>query len=56
MKQEYFRDYWAHLQKLYTECNKVLSNYVRAMWFDFGRGEKMVEGKLVSFDILLKCG
>ena len=54
MKQEYFQDYRAHLRKRYTERNKDLYNqpldFVRAVWFNFVRGEKMVDGKLVSIE------
>ena len=54
MKQEYFRDYRAHLRKRYTERNKDLNyqplDFVRAVWFNFGRSEKVVDGKLVSIE------
>lgn len=45
MKQKNYRD---HLRKFYTEGNKDLNNqpldFLHAVWYNFGKGEKMVDG------------
>ena len=54
MEQENFQNYREHLHKLYTERNKDADNhpldFVNAVWFNFGRGEKVVDGKLVILE------
>ena len=54
MEQENFQNYREHLRKLYTECNKETDNhpldFANAVWFNFGRGEKVVDGKLAILE------
>ena len=54
MEQQSFRNYREHLRKLYTERSKDADgrslDFASAVWFNFGRGEKMVHGKLVMFE------
>ena len=54
IEQDKFRDYQDHLRKLYTEHSKDLDNqpldFVEAVWFIFGKGETLVDGKLVVFE------
>ena len=54
LQQDKFRDYRDHLRKLYTERSKDLDNqpldFVGAVWFNFGKGEMLVDGKLVVFE------
>ena len=54
MEQESFRNYRDHLRKLYTERSRDMNNrpldFTGAVWFNFGKGEKMVDEKLVLFE------
>ena len=54
MEQQSFRNYRKHLRKLYTEGCKDADgrplDFASAVRFNFGRGEKMVHGKLVMFE------
>ncbi len=54
MKQGSFRNYRQHLRKLYTERNKDEDkqplDFLNIVWFNFGRGEKVVNEKLVLID------
>ena len=54
MERDSFRNYRDHLRKLYTERNKDMNNqpldFAGAVWFNFGKGEKIADGKLVVFE------
>ena len=54
MNQGCFRDYKEHLGQLYTErsqdVNQQQLKFHSAVWFNFGRGEKYVDGKLVMME------
>ena len=54
MKQEAFRDYRSYLRNRYTERSKDSSDqpldFSNIQWFNFGKGEKMVDGKLTIFE------
>ena len=54
MPQSSFRDYRKHLRKQYTERTQDLDNkplkFSNAVWFNFGRGEKLVDGKLIVLE------
>lgn len=54
MKQEFFRDFRQHFRQMYTERNKDSSNepldFQKIVWFNFGKGEKKVDGKLLALD------
>ena len=54
MKQHFFRDYHSHLRKLYTERNKDEDkqnlDFKNIVWFNFGKGEKEVDGKMLLCD------
>lgn len=54
MKQEAFRDYRLHLRKRYIErskdSNNQLLDFSSIQWFNFGKGEKMVDGKLAVLE------
>ena len=43
-KQHFFRDYYSHLRKMYTERNKDKDkqnlDFKRIVWFNFGKGER----------------
>ena len=43
-----------HLRQMYTEKNKDEMNetldFQKIVWFNFGKGEKLVEGQLVEID------
>lgn len=53
VEQDNFRNHSDHLRKLYTERNKDMNNqpldFAGAVWFNFGNGEKVADGKLVVF-------
>ena len=54
MQQSNFRNYRDHLRKQYTERTKDLDNkplnFSDAVWFNFGVGEKLVDGKQVELE------
>ena len=54
MKQSDFRDYQNHLGKTYTERNEDMDkqrlNFCSAVWFNFGKGEKYLDGDLVQLE------
>ena len=54
MEQDKFRNYRDHLKKLYVARNKDMDgiplDFEHATWFNFGRGEKLVDGKLVVLE------
>lgn len=54
MDQNNFRNYHEHLKKLYVTRNKDKDNqpldFAHATWFNFGRGEKLVDGKIVMLE------
>ena len=54
MEQDKFQDYQDHLKKLCTERSRDLDNqpldFVEAVWFIFGKGEMLVDGKLVVYE------
>ena len=54
MEQHFFCDHHCHLKKIYTERNKDEDkqklDFKNIVWFNFGKGEKEVDGKLVQFD------
>ena len=54
MEQKFFCDIRQHLRKIYTERNKDVNNqaldFQRIVWFNFGKGEKEVDGELALFD------
>ena len=54
MEQDKFRNYRDHLKKLYVARNKDMDgiplDFAHATWFNFGRGEKLVDGKLVVLE------
>lgn len=54
MEQSSFRDYRRHLRKLYTErshdINKQPLDFSRILWFNFGKGEKVQDGKVIVVD------
>ena len=54
IQQSSFRDYRQHLRKMYTERSQDVVNkpldFSRCSWFNFGKGEKVLDGKLVSID------
>ena len=54
MKQAFFRDYRQHFRQMYTERSKDDKNepldFSKVVWFNFGKGEKLVNGKLVEVD------
>ena len=54
MQQSNFRNYRDHLRKQYTEQTKDLDNkplnFSDAVWFNFGMGEKLVDGKQVELE------
>ena len=54
MQQSNFRNYRDHLRKQYTEQTKDLDNkplnFSDAVWFNFGVGEKLVDGKQVELE------
>lgn len=54
MQQSKFRDFRRHLRNWYTERSKDVDNkpldFSTAVWFNFGRGEMLVGGKLSSLE------
>ena len=54
MQQSYFRNYRDHLRKQYTERNKDLNNqplnFMSAVWFNFGEGERFVDAKVTILE------
>ena len=54
MKQGFFRDFRRDFRKMYTERNKDDKNealdFQKIVWFNFGKGEEEVDGRLVVFD------
>ena len=54
MEQDKFRKYRDHLKKLNVARNKDMDgiplDFAHATWFNFGRGEKLVDGKLVVLE------
>ena len=54
MNQVAFRNYKDHLNQLFTErsqdINKQQLNFHSAVWFNFGIGEKSVDGKTVEIE------
>ena len=54
MEQSSFRNYRQHLRKIYTERSQDIEkkplDFSGCLWFNFGKGEKMVEGQPVSFE------
>ena len=54
MKQDFFRDFRQHLKQMYTERNKDDKNealdFKKIVWFNFGKGEKEIDGQLVVID------
>lgn len=55
MKQSSFRDdYRQHLRKIYTERSQDLDkqplDFSCNVWFNFGKGEKILEGRVVMVD------
>ena len=54
MEQTFFRDYRQHLRKLYTERNQDIDkqplDFSRIVWFNFGKGEKVIAGKVTMVD------
>ena len=54
MEQGYFYDFRQHLRKMYTERNKDEDkqnlDFHNIVWFNFGKGERETNGKLVLID------
>ena len=54
MEQRAFRNYRQHLGKLYIERNKESKmkplDFSNILWFNFGKGERMLNGKLTTFN------
>ena len=54
MKQAFFCDYRKQLRKMYTERNKDEDkqnlDFQNIVWFNFGKGEKEINGELVQVD------
>ena len=54
MEQSSFRDYRQHLRKLYTERSQDMDkrplDFSHIVWFNFGKGEKVLEGKVTIVD------
>lgn len=54
MEQSSFRNYRQHLKKIYTERSRYEEkkplDFSSCLWFNFGKGEKIVEVKCVTFD------
>ena len=54
MNQVAFRNYKDHLNQLFTErsqdINRQQLNFHTAVWFNFGKGEKSVDGKTVEIE------
>ena len=54
MKQASFRNFRQHFRQVYTERNQDEMNkpldFQKIVWFNFGRGEKLVNGQLVEID------
>jgi len=54
MKQSFFHDFRQYLNNMYTERNKDEQkrnlDFQSVVWFNFGKGEKEIEGKLVLID------
>ena len=54
MEQTSFRNHRQHLRKLYTErsqdTDKQPLDFSRIVWFNFGKGEKVQEGKVIMVD------
>ena len=54
MQQSCFRDYRSHLRHYYTERTKDIDkkpiHFSSAVWFNFGRGEKFIDGQLTVVD------
>lgn len=54
IKQELFRDFRQYFRQIYTERNKDDENkpleFQKVVWFNFGKGEKEIDGRLVVID------
>ena len=54
MKQSFFCDFRQHLGKIYTERSKDEDkkslDFQRVVWFNFGKGEKLINNELVMVD------
>ena len=54
VEQAYFYDFRQHLRKMYTERTKDEDkqnlDFHRIVWFNFGKGEKEINGKLAQVD------
>lgn len=54
MQQSFFRNFHQHLNKMFTERNKdedkQTLDFKNVVWFNFGKGERLVNGKLEVID------